>query len=165
MQQEIEKIELVLENCEIITIEGKYIGDFKIENIQYSINRKALNYIAEEYSCSHFSLSAHRGGAISKETRFTLGSINEERNQYNRILFNNDITSIYIHFINQKTPKQIHVKWSGDSDINNEYQKSYINKFGDLFIVVDRNSELKDVFDLEEVEDEDDMQFRWSMYS
>ena len=40
-------IELTLENCEVVTIDGKYIGDFLVDDISTSISRLACNWVGK----------------------------------------------------------------------------------------------------------------------
>lgn len=161
MQEEIKKIELCFENCELVTIDGKYIGEFNIDNIQRSIRRVACNYIQDALTCDHFSISIHR--EANKETD---GGLFNDTLKLNRIQKYNDIVSVCV-YLNEDTEdervERIYVKWR-DSDCDNEYQKSYMNDSGDLFIVIDKNSSLEDSFDLDEINDKADMDFVWSMY-
>lgn len=163
MQEQIKKIKIVLENCEIITIDGKYIGDFTIKNIQHSIERLTCNYIAQMDTCTHFSIQIHRDAALNQKMEFTMGKTNEKRNPLERINDTPDITAIYVYFEDDDC-KPIYVPWSGNSEYYNEAQKTYINKFGDLYIVIDEKSKLEDVYDLEYIEDKEITDFTWSMY-
>ena len=43
----IKYIELTLENCEVVTIDGKYIGDFLVDDISTSISRLACNWVGK----------------------------------------------------------------------------------------------------------------------
>jgi hypothetical protein len=164
MQKNINKIELVLENCEVIVVEGKNIGQLDIGDIKYSIRRTACNYIDEMLSCEHFYLTINRAGNINSKTVWTLGESEQERNSFERIHRHPDITSAYIYFKDNDKPKQIYVPWDGESDYHNDAQKTYLNKFGDLFIVIEKDTKLEDVFDLEEIEHKGHMDFVWSMY-
>jgi hypothetical protein len=163
MQEQIEKIELVLENCEVITVEGKHIGDFNCEDIKYSIDRRGCNYIGKMQTCENFSMSIHRDCALNKKSEWSFGYIDEERNPLERIFKGNDITGIWIYFKDRKEPKVIYPKW-GDGEYDNEYQESYINQFGDLFIVISKDKNFEDVFNKEEIEDKQAMDFVWEMY-
>jgi len=154
MEKQIEKVEIVLENCQIITVEGKHIGDFNCYDIKHSINRTACNSIDEMYTCESFSMSINRESAIK---------VFPDVNAFTRIMKYPDITSIYIYFTNKKDAKQIYMKWNGDI-CTNEYQKSYINQFGDLFIVIDEKLEISDVYDENDINKSEYMDFVWSMY-
>jgi len=163
MQEQIEKIEIILENCEMIIIEGKYIGDLSIEDIKYSIHRDACNSISEWLTCKELSMSINRNANLDTEEIWTLGLTDNKRDQFARINNHSDITSIYIYFADNKV-KHIYVPWNEDSDYFNKYQKSHINNYGDLFILISKESELNDVFNLEEIEDKNNIDFIWSMY-
>lgn len=166
MQREIEKVEIVLENCEVITVEGKYIGDFICEDIKHSINRIACNSINESYVCKNFSMSIHRSCALNDNEEWTMGTLDRKRNPLERINNYRDITSIYIHFTDEKKePKHIYVKWNDDCEWSNYYQKTHINQFGDLFIVVSEDLKFSDVFDMREIEDKNSINWIWKMYS
>jgi hypothetical protein len=158
MQKDIEKIKFVFENCESVTIEGKYIGRLFISDIKYSIQRIACNAIREMQSCNHFSISINRKADNAKD-KGLFGNFS----RLDRINMYSDITSIYVYLNDQDEPKQFYVDWDGD-DYTNQNQKVYINKFGDLFLVIDSKKTIDDVFDKEEIEDKENMNFEWSMF-
>ena len=173
MQKQIEKIDFILENCEVITIEGEHIGEFNISDVEYSINRRACNSIDEMYTANHFSISIHRDANIEENTIFTMGSISDKRNKLERIANIHDVVGIDVYF-NQgwfKEPKvkSFYVDWSWDendcmAEYRNRYQKTHMNQFGDLFLVIDKHKRINDVFDLVKIEDKKNMDFVWKMY-
>lgn len=166
MQEQIVKVELVLENCEVITIEGKYIGEFRLENITYSIRRKACNYIGESEVAKHFSMSINRDCNKEEATETSFGTATDwKRNKFERIRQYDDITSIYVYFKGKKKPKVFYTNWGGESEYENDYQKSYINEFGDLFIVIDEKLNIEETFGTDEINDKEIIDFTWSMYS
>ena len=79
MQEQIEKIEIILENCEMIIIEGKYIGDLSIEDIKYSIHRDACNSISERLTCKELSMSINRNANL--DTQIELNQLYNTRKQ------------------------------------------------------------------------------------
>lgn len=163
MQEQIKKIELVLENCECVNIEGKYIGHLSMENIKRSINRVASNAIFDMSICGHFSISINRKAEYDESSGEELFDGFGKQSPLERLLNYPDITSVYIHFSDGKT-EQFYVEWDG-GECDNDNQKTYMNEFGDLFIVIDKELKLEDVFDVEEIEDEKHMDFIWSIYS
>jgi len=164
MQEEIQKIIIILENCECITVEGKHIGDLNIKNISFSIRRVACNSIQKMYCCSEFAISIHADCSLNKKSEWTLGEIDaEERDPIERLYKCNDITSVDIYF-NTGECQQVFVPWNEEDDYTNKYQKTYINKFGDLYIVVSKNTEFDDVFDREEIEDISRRAWTWGIY-
>ena len=170
MQKQIEKIDFILENCEIVTIDGKYIGEFNISDVEYSINRMTCNSIDETYTANHFSISIHRDANIEENTVFTMGSIGDKRKSFDRLHTFHDITSINVYFnqgwFKELKVKKFYVNWflhEGDF-MNNKYQKTHMNQFGDLFLVIDKDKRINNVFDLVKIEDKKHMDFVWKMY-
>ena len=164
MQEQIDKIEIGLENCELITIDGEHIGELNIEDIKYSINRIACNAILELYTCSHFSMSIHRDANKGEKTVSTVGVLDELRQPLNRLNKYPDITSLYVYFAGNDTPKQIRLMWTTGDECNNPNQKTVFNRFGDLYIVVDEKLTIDDVFGNDTINEEDHVRFVWEMY-
>lgn len=168
MQNNIDKVELLLENCEVITIEGKHIGEFCIDNINHRIERVTCNSIQEIHIAKHFSISIHRDANIEKSM-----PIDGKMKKFSRLHNCHDIVCVYVYlkqdwFKKQKV-KCFYVDWYHDrNDSNttwvNKNQKTHMNQFGDLFITVDRNRNIDDIFNLEQIEDEQHMSFVWKMY-
>lgn len=163
MQTEINKLEFVLENCEVVVIDGEYIGSLNIGNIERSIRRVACNAISDMQICRHFSISINRNAEDDEKSGSKLFNQFGKKSPLHRLIQYCDITSIYVHFADNRV-EQFYVKWDGD-ECENYNQKSYINKFGDLFVVIDKDMKLDDVFNLNEIEEEDYMNFVWSIYS
>lgn len=165
MQDQIEKIKFYLENCESIAIEGKHIGHLNIDNITYSISRMACNAIEEMYTAHHFAISINRDANVNQDMIMLGHKIdNRTLKPFSRLVQYPDITSIFIHFKGINEPKQFFVTWDSEDDQNNNNQKAYVNSFGDLFIVIDKELSLEDIFPKEQIEDQDSMDFEWSMF-
>lgn len=160
---EIKQLKLIFENCETITIDRKYIGALDIDNIKKSISRNACNSISSNLSCDSFVISINRKLPIEKLSSWTIGDVLEERNPLIRIQQYNDITGIEVIYEND-TSEYIFIQWGGDSDYSNEYQKVYVNDFEDVFIVIDKDNDLDYYFDMEEINNKDNINFMWSMY-
>jgi len=90
----IKKISLYLENCEIIDIERKHIGQFVIAKIEREILRMERRYIGERFSSKEIALEFH--AAANKECYDIYGI--EKRNIFDRILGGNDIAHVIIHY-------------------------------------------------------------------
>ena len=58
-----------------------------------------------------------------------------------------------------------YVHWVGDSDYENEAQKSYISNDGNLYIVISDGKNIADYFDLETINDTEYMDFKFEMYN
>ena len=50
----LKQITLVLENCNAVTFDGKYIADFEVSDIQKDISRLGSNAIEETTNCKMF---------------------------------------------------------------------------------------------------------------
>jgi len=136
MQNKYEKVELILENCEVITIEGQYIKGISVKDIKkFNIDLEA----------KHFSLIIDRKADINEKTTIWRFETNLIRNNFKQLTEQLDIVAVHIYFANKKH-MEFYVDFDEDNNDFNKYQKSYINDSGDLYITIDRNKELKDVF-------------------
>ena len=161
MQNEIKKIEIILENCEVITIDGVHIGDFEVSGLETKIRRVACNSISKSTVANKFLMSVYRDANIGKPSMWTVGGLNELTKGLDRLHNSKDITSIEIHY-SDDTSEQIFVTWGGNSDYNNTFQESHINKKGDLFISVEENINEEDFREFYSAYDDSDIM--WRMY-
>lgn len=167
----IRKLEFVLENCEVVRIDGKYIGDFYAGDIKKEISRMACNHIGMEEICHSFYVEIHKD-ANKKYAPF--GDIEWKTLAFERLTQYNDITSVIIHLYDQydeearedeskDTVYNYLIHWVGDDDYENPAQKSKIAKTGWFYLVIDEKSELEDVFPNDIVDDEEHADFHASM--
>lgn len=161
MQEEIKYIELILENCEVIRIDGRYIGDFAINDIKESICRQGCNYIGRIKKCECFYMSIYREENIEKEIEFTMGALNEKAKPFKRLSEYNDITQIIICF-NDGKEVGVYVPWDEESEYRNSYQKTCMSDKGDLYILINKELNIEDIWELSEINDEID--FKWKMF-
>lgn len=162
--KEVKRIDLNLENCQIITVDKKYIGEFLCDGIRTSIQRMACNLIGQTISCSTFCISIHHDFTSSK-VQWVFGESNETHNPIKRIAAAPDIVSVTVYFEDDEAnPVEIFVPWNDDDDNDNRYQKSYINEQGDLFVVISEKLEIEDVFNMAEINNPEYMEFAWKMY-
>lgn len=163
---------LVLENCDSIEIEGKYVGDFLVDDLKTSIKRIACNSIDKIEVANTIAIEIHKDA--NKERYQFAQTQNEDCKQmtFERLDKCADITSIY--FVLEKDyvePGQVpceecynyYVDWTGESEYVNEAQKTYISKGGHLYIVIADGKKIEDFFDLQEIEDEEHMDFHFDM--
>jgi hypothetical protein len=160
----IRSIDLVLENCEVITIEGKYIGDFYLGDIRQEIARMACNHIGIEEICHSFHMEIH------KDASKDVDSFGRKINVFKRLQEYNDITQVTIRLYDQYAEepeddieKQYLLHWGGDSEYENEYQKSFVANTGWLYLVVEKDKTIADVFDLDSINDAEHADFVASM--
>ena len=166
----LKEITFVLENCDCITIDGKYIGDFFIEDIRTSIKRIACNAINKMDVVHTFAIEIHKD---ANKERCPFGFIEDKELTFNRLVFYDDITSIdfklvedYVEESREPIIEHYHyyVHWTGESDYINEAQKSYISNVGNLYIVIADGKNIEDFYDKELIDDEEHMNFICSMY-
>lgn len=166
-------IEFVLENCDRIKIEGKYIGDFLIDNLKISIKRIACNSIDKIDVANTIAIEIHKD-ANKERYQFAQDHIeNFKQMTFDRFKAYDDITSIQFELEENYVEEgqvpcrefyNYYVDWTGDSEYTNEAQKTYLSKEGNLYIVIANGAGIEDFFDLEEIEDKDYTDFHFSMY-
>jgi len=158
-----------LENCDYITIDGKYIGNFLVGDITTSIRRIACNAIGKMDVCNKFIIEIHKD-ANSPHRPFE--QLDSKENVFDRLVKYNDITSISFDLINTYYEENqsltvehydYYVSWIGDSDENNESQKSYISDEGNLYIVISEKQKIEDFFDYDEINDTDIIDLHFDM--
>lgn len=161
----IRKIELGLENCDVITIDGKYIGAFYAGDIRKQIARMACNYVDIAEICHEFYLEVHKD---ANKKHFELGCEEFETTVFERLQMHNDICSITVYLYDEcnnetcddeskDTVYHYLLSWGGDSDYVNAYQYSKVSKEGWLYIVVGEKMDINEVFPNEECDDEEMM--------
>ena len=165
-------IELVFENVDSIKIEGKYIGDFLVDNLETSIKRIACNSIDKIDVANTVAIEIHKD-ANKERYQFYQTHIEDFRQMtFDRIKNCADITSIQFELEEDYVEEgqvscveyyDYYVDWTGDSEYTNEAQKTYLSKDGNLYIVIADKKEISDFFDLEEIEDKEYMDFHFDM--
>jgi len=135
----IKSIDIVLENCEVVTIESDYILaiDFGNCHTNYSADRWNKNILKEDIYCKELYLVIHNGG--NKDYyEFGIEEDSYKTTVFNRLMESNDITSIEMNFENGEN-KIIRISWANDNEWENSYQTSEIEeKSGYLVIRVER---------------------------
>lgn len=171
----ISKIELTLENCEVITIDGKYIGDFNVLNIRTDIRRLAANCISRTKSCDSFTMEVYRDANV---VNFPFGFEDRHGTKiFDRIMTYSDITGVTVYYDDSEDDDgntiemecdhfYVNYKEEVEDQLGspNVYQSTYINDFGDLYIVIDKESKVLDVFDEDEINNEHYLDFKFHMY-
>ena len=161
-------LDLTFENCEHVCIDGKYIGAFLVDDIHTYISRVACNAIEKMETCHTFAVEIHKD-ADKKYDSFGRES---ESTAFKRITEWNDIT--HVDFVLEETyvnngeaPKTEEycygVCWTGDSDVENESQTSYISGPGHMYIVISDKNKFEDLFDKEDIEDAAYVDFHMEM--
>lgn len=165
-------IEFIFENCDSIKIEGKYIGYFLVDDLETSIKRIASNSIEKMDSANIIAIEIHKD---ANKERYAFGQNHIE--DFKEMIFDRfkkygDITSIQFELEEDYVKEggeprreyyDYYTTWFGDSEYENEAQKIYLSKSGNLYIVIADKKNIEDFFCLEDIEDEEYMDFHFDM--
>lgn len=168
----LKEITFVLENCDLITIDGKYIGNFIVEDIRTSIQRIACNSIEKMDVAHTLAIEIHKD---ADKTHYAFGIEDYYKESvFDRIISYDDITSIQFELVDEYTeesqePTVEHydyfIDWVEGDNQENDAQKSYVSKVGNLYIVIADGKNIEDFFDKEVIDDSEYMDFVCSMYN
>lgn len=163
----IRKLEFVLENCEVITIDGKYIGDFHAGDIRKEVSRMACNHIGIMEICHNFCVEIHKDANIEYSP---FGCGDWKTTIFERLTKHNDITAIDISLYDQYEDdgndivEHYYIHWGDDDEYNNSYQSSKVSKNGWLYIVASKDTAINEVYPDENIDDKDFIEFHEEMF-
>lgn len=146
--KDVKSIDLVLENCEVITISEEHIGSFYCKDITATIARIACNRIAKEQYCREFYLEIHKDA----DQHYSIFGSKSEETAFKRLACP-DITGINITYEDGTTEYCI-MPWK-DADrtgCNNEYQTSYVSKRGNMHICICKDKSIEDIVDFDSID-------------
>lgn len=161
-------ITFIFENCDCITINGCYVGDFVIDDIKTSIERIASNSIEEMITAHTIAIEIARD---ANKLRYQFDQ--EQFEDYKQMTFDrfkeySDITAIEFDLFDENTNELKHfyyyVDWCGNSDYENSAQSAYVSKQGNLYLVIKDGMNVLNMFDVEHIDDEEYMKHKFSMY-
>ena len=166
----IRKLELNLENCDVVTIDGKYIGHFHAGDIRKSISRMGCNWIDVQEICHEFCIEIHPD---ANKMMHEFGCEEFAVLTFDRLSQHSDITSITIYLYDQydkaarndeskDTVYHYFVHWDG-GDYKNSLQASKISKPGWLYITIGKELNLEEIFPALDVDDEESADSRAQM--
>ncbi len=165
----IKSVDFILENCEVITIDGKYIGDFLIDDVQTRISRIACNSISKMDIANTIAIEIHRD---ANKERHQFGCTGYKQKTFDRLVEWNDITSIEFELEEGnveegKIPRVEHyhyfVNWVGDNDEENDAQSTYISDNEDLYLVIAENKQIEDYFNDKLIDDDEYAYMHWDL--
>lgn len=168
----LKNITLIFENCDYITIDGKYIGSLLVDDLHTCFRRIACNAIEKVETTNTFAIEIHRD---ANKDRYQFGQSDIpyfKQKTFDRIEEYDDITSIAFELVEAyvedgEIPRVEHyeyyVDWVGESEYENEAQTSYISSDGNMYLVIAKDKEIEDLFDMEEINDSKSMDFHFSM--
>lgn len=165
----LKNIRFIFENCDVITIDGKYIGNFLIDDIRTTIGRSAVNFIGKMETAYTIVIEIHKD---ANKERHALGLPELNQLTFDRFTKWNDITAVEFELEEQyvedgQAPKveyyHYYTNWVGDNEYENDAQSAYISENGDLYLVIDKNKQIRDYFDYEEIDDEKYSYWHWDL--
>lgn len=164
----LKNITFTFENCDQITIDGKYIGDFIVEEIKTSIQRVASNAIMKFDIAHIIAIEIHKD-ANKERSCFDFWGCNDFKRHmiFDRFSEWADITHIDFTLENSdgiENEYSYTTNWVGDSDMENDAQHSLVSTNGNLYIVVSDGKNVENYFDVEMINDSEYMDFKFSMY-
>jgi len=158
--KDVKSIILGLENCENIEIESKYIGLFLIKDIHQIVGRIACNSISKYDEVGTVAVEIYKESNLKEYYPF--GSNCDRVNIFERLNKFKDITSISLVY-DDDSKEDYWVVFNEEDDQENDYQKNYISDLGNLYIVVSKTEGISEYFNLEEINDEEMVNFQKRM--
>lgn len=161
----LKEVSFVLENCEVIAIDGNDVGDIFVGDISDEIcGGFCFGEIIKSTIAKRFHIELHKR-ADKKHLVHGLKSC--ATTVFKRLTDYLDITQIDL-VLDTETDGELEtlsyrVDWTGESDSENEAEKVYVSPFGHLYIVISAKETISDVFCLEAINDETDMKFHFDM--
>lgn len=153
----VKSVEFVFENCECFSIDAKYFGTLKLSDFHLCIQRIAANAIVKMNCVGTVAMEIFSDG---NKKYAPFGCEDEAEKCFDRLNMYHDITSIEIIY-DDDTSETYYVDYEGDA--TNEYQKNYMNNFGDMYIVISKDKGISDFFDEDEINDEEIISFAKDM--
>lgn len=131
-----DKIILMTENCESIKIDGKYIENLQIDNIMESITKCYYNDNINTYKiCKNFKLTLL---ADCNDYYCSNGnSFKSDFKLFDRLIKWKDIVSVHIFHNEDDIQKSVIMNVPYDGDEINKKMNCYINKDGNLQIIIE----------------------------
>lgn len=168
----VKSVTLCFENCEYIEIDGKYIGNFLVDDLHTCFKRIACNATEKVETANIIAIEIHKD-ANKEIYQFEQTDCEDFKQMtFDRLSAYNDITSIEFeleeNYVEEGEVSRVkhydyRVNWVGDSDYINEAQINYVSKDGHFYIVIAEGKTIDDFFDMEEINDSEYMDFHWNM--
>ena len=140
------KIELRLENCDVITLNNKEIEYLSIDNIKKNIWVQSGDAYDKTY-CDSFSIVLNKS-ANRKYYEFEQNDTEFEANIFER-LKDRDITSIKLYYDNDTNTEDIYIPYKDDVENQlgsaNVYMTYEITKQGNMLIIIDQKETVNSV--------------------
>ena len=143
----IDHFELIFENCESFEVSVNSVGVFHIDDIGTKIDRIAVNSISEMTIAGEIAIEFFKK---ADEEYNPFGFEDKSYSKLKRIRTYNDISSIKI-FFTDGTDSYIYPVYNEKSDNSNDYQKTLVSNLGNVYVVISKDKNIEDFFDLREI--------------
>lgn len=169
----IKNLTLTFENCDCLTINGKYIGDFLVDDLHTCFRRIASNSIDKIGCADTIAIEIHKDANKDRCQFDQTDCPDFEQKTFDRITEYNDITSIEFEMEENDVEEdeipnikcyQYYVDWIGEDEYENDAQTSYVSSDGNMYLVIAQNKSIKDFFDMERINDTEAMDVHFDMY-
>ena len=152
----LEYIRFVFENCDSITIKGKHIGSFLVDDLHTYFARVACNSFEKIECADTFVVEIHRNANKERNCFKEFGcKFSDKEMIFHRMIEQRDLVGIEFRLVDGLSfPSEIKNKymlyWEGE-DASNKAQKTYISQEGHLYIIVSKEKDIGDFFDLNNI--------------
>lgn len=155
---EFKNIVLVLENCEVITVERKYLGHVYMSDFKDTLSRSDKSLLKSKV-VHEFAIEIHRSLIETTKKQGLYG----ESNPIERLLKYPDITQVEITY-EDDSKDHFYIHWHEEDEYNNRYQKNKLTSFGDLYIVISEQNDTDHYFKDELIDDAEMVEWNWESY-
>lgn len=129
----VSRIDIVLENCEVICVPAESIGRFYVSGIYRTISMVAVNSINEATRCKEFFIELLPTANDPAVFRLAFG---EGALPFDRLTRHHDVCAIDVIY-DDGTNEYIFVPWGGLSDYVNEAMQTTLTQNGRLHITIE----------------------------
>ena len=163
--ENIRYITIEFENCEWITFPITVFGECHLDNISVSIDRVATNAICKSVFAREIALEIFFPEAENKYIANNF--LGKKYTIIQRFMLYRDITHIILTY--QDDSKETFAvdyedEIEGQLGSDNKNQKSHISECGNLYIIIDANKEVDDFFNMELINDKENMELKKDLY-
>ena len=114
--KEVKSISLALENCESISIDRKFVGEFLCNNITSRVFRIACNSIAKQQLCDELFIEINEDANV----KYSCFGQESEEPAFDRLTKCPDVVGVEIVYEDDSSDYLL-VPWNEDNDYANKY--------------------------------------------
>lgn len=139
------EITFTFENCESLTVDGKYIFNLNCEGFNEEIHSTGKPYgVYYTKNIAKFSVGILAEAGYDSNTEYYSLNNNKDKDKLLRLKECKDLVAVTLNLTddghNSSFSDCYYVDWSGDSSYINESLKVNINDRGDVYVIVNRDS-------------------------